>query len=933
MKAAISPLCLTLLLGTTLLVPAQSPPVDSAVQEGVRRQAARIALRQTLQDARGSEMRNDLQSAAKQYDAAWDLVVGIGSGVREEAEQTIAGLTTVRMQLARAAMSRNDLRDAEIQVKDVLRVNPQNQEARELAREIKARQDQQRGRVPSLAVQEQVPAIQNDKVTAATHIQNGRQLFELGKLDEADAELKQAWKLDPGNTTIVYYSNLINQQRDQRAIDRRNYTSGKRMIQVDDAWSDSAKRENLQVPNPMAKTNLVFTSLARQTIMSKLDRIHLDSVNYEGLPLNEVIRNLKEEVQRRDPEKPRLNFLINPNPEPSQPITAGTGVGGGGLGLPPGLGLPAAAPQAIDPTTGLPIPTTTAPPEVFDINQVIIKVSLNDVRLADVLDAIVTVADHPIKYSILDYGISFSLKSPETAQLFFRKYKVDPNTFYQGLQSVSGLDFSTLIPTQAGGGAGGGGGLGGGGGGGGLGGGGGQGGQTGGAITIPRVTVTSGTIAGGGGGGGGGGGQGGGGQGGSGLNFVTQTNGVESVQLAVVGFFNAVGVDLRAQTGKSVFFNDREGSLMVRATSQDLDIIEAAVQTLNIAPPQVNIKAKFVEVTQNDTRALGIDWILGNTLVSGGAIGVQGGTAPSFNNGAGGTFPGSQTFIQPPGTTPGTAPLLNDTTIPPSQSDGVLSSGLRNTINAPAIATITGILTDPQFRVVIRALEQRDGADVLNESHVTTLSGRQAQIQVVDLRFIVTSTQVGQQGGGGGAIAGGTAVTPGQATQNIQPVASPIPLGPTLDVIPYVSADGYTIQMTIIPTIVEFLGYDDPGQFVIQAQAGNGIPLVAQLPLPHFRIRQVTTSCTVWDGQTIVLGGLIADNVTRFKDKIPVLGDLPFLGRFFRSESNVTQKKNLIVFVTPTIIDPAGNRTHNDEDLPFAQNNMPSGTGPASSNP
>src|SRR6185295_1954750 len=103
--------------------------------------------------------------------------------------------------------------------------------------------------------------------------------------------------------------------------------------------------------------------------------------------------------------------------------------------------------------------------------------------------------------------------------------------------------------------------------------------------------------------------------------------------------------------------------------------------------------------------------------------------------------------------------------------------------------------------------------------------------------------------------------------------------------------DGYTIQMTMLPTITEFVGYDDPGGFAPQAQSvsgganGIGIPITAQLPLPRVRIRQVTTSAIVWDGQTIVLGGLISENVVRVKDKVPVLGDLPFVGRLFRSES------------------------------------------------
>ena len=51
-----------------------------------------------------------------------------------------------------------------------------------------------------------------------------------------------------------------------------------------------------------------------------------------------------------------------------------------------------------------------------------------------------------------------------------------------------------------------------------------------------------------------------------------------------------------------------------------------------------------------------------------------------------------------------------------------------------------------------------------------------------------------------------------------------IPLGPVLDVIPYVCADGYTIQMTIIPTYTEFLGYDDPGGFAVQASPLAPVP-------------------------------------------------------------------------------------------------------------
>jgi general secretion pathway protein D len=82
----------------------------------------------------------------------------------------------------------------------------------------------------------------------------------------------------------------------------------------------------------------------------------------------------------------------------------------------------------------------------------------------------------------------------------------------------------------------------------------------------------------------------------------------------------------------------------------------------------------------------------------------------------------------------------------------------------------------------------------------------------------------------------------------------------------------------------------------------------------------------VWDAQTVMLGGLITEDIRNVKDKVPVLGDLPLFGRFFRSETKATSKKNLIIFVTPTIIDPAGNRVHTEEEMPFAQSGVPTTT-------
>jgi general secretion pathway protein D len=353
----------------------------------------------------------------------------------------------------------------------------------------------------------------------------------------------------------------------------------------------------------------------------------------------------------------------------------------------------------------------------------------------------------------------------------------------------------------------------------------------------------------------------------------------------------------------------------------ELDLIEKIIQVLNMTPPQVTIEAKFAEVTQDDNRALGFDWTVGNFLMGGGRVVMQPGTAPSYV--------GQPSTANPTGIFPGPSGVAG--VVPPSATDNRLSGGLRNT--APAIGTISGILTDPQFRLVISALEQRTGVDVISAPKITTLSSRQTEIKVVNLDYVVTGLDYSQTSAGGGGSSYVNAGSSGAAVASaIVPYAEPMEFGPVLDVVPYVCADGYTIQMTIIPTIREFVGYDfeTAKNFVAQVQSvsGNGAssPLQISTPMPKFRLRQVVTSAIVWDHQTLMLGGLISENVQKQKDKVPGLGDIPLIGRLFRSESSLTQKKNLLIFVTPTIIDPAGNRLHTDEEMPFAQNSIPDQT-------
>jgi beta-lactamase regulating signal transducer with metallopeptidase domain len=280
-----------------------------------------------------------------------------------------------------------------------------------------------------------------------------------------------------------------------------------------------------------------------------------------------------------------------------------------------------------------------------------------------------------------------------------------------------------------------------------------------------------------------------------------------------------------------------------------------------LAPPQVTIEVKYVEITQEDH---GFDFHVGN--LSFGTNSAQ--PAPVTAD--------PQTGIPGHGTNRLVA-ATSPTMLPGADGRQV------------AKAKMTGILTPQQFRSVLKALEQQKGTDVLSAPQVTTLSGRQAQLKAVDVRYIVTGLQTNTQPGG-----------------NPMPISEPIECGPTLDVVPQVGADGYTIHLVVIPTVREFLGYDEDGK---RFKSGS-----TPYPLPKFRLRQVSASATLWDGQTLVLSaGTTEDTIT---------------SRNGLARTSKKVRKNLLIFVTPTIIDPAGNPVHTAKEMPFRENGAPEQKGP-----
>ena len=236
------------------------------------------------------------------------------------------------------------------------------------------------------------------------------------------------------------------------------------------------------------------------------------------------------------------------------------------------------------------------------------------------------------------------------------------------------------------------------------------------------------------------------------------------------------------------------------------------------------------------------------------------------------------------------------------------------------------MFTNPQFQVVIRALNQKKGIDLLSAPSVTTKSGQRAIVEVVrEFRYPRTYTQPQVP-----SISSSTSTIVGVATTVPVVVTPTTPqdwetrnTGVTLEVEPVVGGDGTTIDLNLVPQVVEFEGFINYGSPInavgVSTIAGISVSRPVELTAnvinqPVFSTRKVTTSVSVYDGQTVVLGGLMREDVQKTEDKVPILGDIPLVGRAFRTNVDQHTKKNLVMFVTARIITPAGVPVNEEEE-------------------
>ncbi|PWU07447.1 MAG: type II and III secretion system protein [Verrucomicrobia bacterium] len=382
--------------------------------------------------------------------------------------------------------------------------------------------------------------------------------------------------------------------------------------------------------------------------------------------------------------------------------------------------------------------------------------------------------------------------------------------------------------------------------------------------------------------------------------------------------------------------------LIVRNTSDALNLIDSIVDAANRATPvQVQIEAKFVNITQNNLKELGFDWLLGplsipsGLTLSGGAQSPPAAEHYPFVDPVAGFPTGGNSITsnlrRGIGTSPNAAISANSVSSFLAQTlNGNLAMGGVNSLFG-----ISGIFTRPQFQMVIRALSQLKGVDLVSAPKVTARSGQKATVKMIRAFPYPTEFHPPQIPRKGIVASNDVLTNNAFISQTVTP-ATPLRFevrntGITMEVEPLIGPDGFTIDLSLSPEVVEFEGFVDYGVPILGVvnQAVTGIPtttVLTQNPIqqPIFSTRKVTTSVSIWDGQTVALGGLMREDVQKVRDKVPFLGDIPLLGQLFRSSSEQKIKENLIIFVTARLVDAQDNPVHLEEDAePLPQSARP----------
>ncbi len=309
------------------------------------------------------------------------------------------------------------------------------------------------------------------------------------------------------------------------------------------------------------------------------------------------------------------------------------------------------------------------------------------------------------------------------------------------------------------------------------------------------------------------------------------------------------GAVAQLEGGISVAADETTNALIITASAKDYKtLVRELIAKLDIPRRQVYLEAVIMELGIKKSGTYGVSGFggAGNSSMLG--FGNIGYADPAMSAMTGMFDPTS--FFATPGILGG---LLSRDTV---------------TLDVPQSGGGTTQLTIPSFAAFLNLLQTYQDSNLVSTPNILTLDNQKASMEVSRTIYVSKTTQSAQTG-----------------FQTVEP--TPLDAVTMLEITPQIT-EGDNVKLEIHTKLETFTGTPGPAGISDKAK------------------REITTTVVVSDGQTVVLGGLMEDNISHTKSKIPLLGDIPIIGFLFRSSKSQTTKNNLLIFVTPYIIrDPS----------------------------
>jgi general secretion pathway protein D len=667
--------------------------------------------------------------------------------------------------------------------------------------------------------------------------------YNLGKYDDAKREYENVLRIDPYNSAARRGMERIAAAKSDYYRAAYDHTRAELLAQVDAAWELSVPAELPELPTGTQVAQDGGSGIAY--INEKLRRIVIPRIDFEDTTVEEAIDFLRmrsSELDTLELDPARKGVNFVVRRPKATPI------GAPDAGLEPGEG--AAIPTAADPGS--------------------LRVRELRIRNVPLAVALKYICDQTkLRFKVDDFAVTLVPQTESGEDIFTRTFTVPP-------------DFSSALGSDDGGAK---------------------------AEADPFAEPAGGGAA------------------------------KLSARKPIIELLKSSGITFGEGTSATL---SNSGVLLVTNTPTELDKVEQLVQAIgNKQPKQVKITSKFVEISQENSEELGFDWVLGAV---GDPLGSLTGAGGTIGNGA------ARTGADVSGESIDGIPL-----IPTNNVDNIMTAGNRsgdaavnrNSIDAllnnpnrtaqtanvaPGILSLTGIFGDAEFKMMMRGLSQKKGADMMTAPSVTARSGQKAKIEVIR-EFIYPTEyeppeipqQVGSNFSTAGANGGGSSSTP--VTPATPTAFETRNTGVTLEIEPTIGENDFMIDLRFVPEIVEFEGFINYGSPIqTPAQAGftqtitdlfgtitsvvppqpESVLTENRIEMPVFATRRVNTSLTIYDGYTVAVGGLMREDVQNVEDKVPILGDIPIVGRLFQTKAENRIKSNLIIFVTAQIIDATG---------------------------